>query len=114
MNKQEIEKALDGLKRMRIAMFNYCIDGERLKPFLDTTISALEKQLTNGWIPASERLPKEDGNYLVTMKHKEFNQTRVTSMDFNDEFLFNDYFEKAWWEVTAWRPLPEPWKGDNR
>ena len=47
------------------------------------------------WIPISERLPKEDGNYLVTMKHKEFNQTKVTSMDFNGEFLFNDYFEKA-------------------
>ena len=45
MNKQEIEKALDGLKRMRIAMFNYCIDGERIKPFLDTAISALEKQI---------------------------------------------------------------------
>lgn len=64
----------------------------------------------NKWIPVSERLPKEDGNYLVTMKHKEFNQTKVTSMDFNGEFLFNDYFEKAWWEVTAWQPLPEPWK----
>lgn len=64
------------------------------------------------WIPVSERLPKEDGNYLVTMKHKEFNQTKVTSMDFNGEFLFNDYFEKAWWEVTAWQNLPEPYKED--
>lgn len=45
MNKQEIEKMLDGLKRMRIAMFNYCIDGERIKPFLDTAISALERQI---------------------------------------------------------------------
>lgn len=69
-----------------------------------------EQQLTNGWIPVSERLPKEDGNYLVTMKHKEFNQTKVTSMDFNGEFLFNDYFEKAWWEVTAWQNLPDPYK----
>jgi len=45
INKQEIEKVLDGLKRMKIAMFNYCIDGERIKPFLDTAISALEKQI---------------------------------------------------------------------
>jgi hypothetical protein len=65
------------------------------------------------WIPVSERLPKEDGNYLVTMKHKEFNQTKVTSMDFSGEFLFNDYFEKAWWEVTAWQPLPEPYKEEE-
>ena len=72
----------------------------------------MSKIMDNRWIPVSEKLPKEYGNYLVTMKHKEFNQTKVTSMDFNGEFLFNDYFEKAWWEVIAWQPLPEPYKED--
>jgi hypothetical protein len=80
------------------------------KDLQDAFDDGYRQAMQDRWIPVSEKLPKEDGNYLVTMKHKEFNQTKVTSMDFNGEFLFNDYFEKAWWEVTAWRKLPEPYK----
>ena len=108
MNRQEIEKAIYVMKNIKHLLVDV-IGNKNNEKELDMAISALEHQLNGGWIPVSERLPKEDGNYLVTMKHKEFNQTRVTSMDFNGEFLFNDYFEKAWWEVTAWQPLPEPY-----
>ena len=57
-----------------------------------------------GWIPASERLPEESGNYLVTSK----GSTWVAN-----------WFNGAWWgiekkcrwtDVEAWRPLPEPYK----
>jgi hypothetical protein len=131
MNKQEIEKALSWVKEViNHQVFERATyedtygtgdlsEEERKEVYeeMDNNINlfktiqcALTQQLNNGWIPVSERLPKEDGNYLVAMKHKEFNQTKVISMDFNGEFLFNDYFEKAWWEVTAWQPLPEPYK----
>ena len=133
MNKQEIEKALDGLKRMRITMFNYCIDGERLKPFLDTTISALEKQLTNGWIPVSERLPEEreefedifDSDTLAVIDTKRYmvsDLVQVTVKDHEEDSVFvsDDCFVDGEWsyfdertvrfEVLAWRPLPEPYK----
>jgi hypothetical protein len=109
INKQEIEKAICAMKNLKYLLIDVLGNKNNEKEF-DVAIEMLEKQLTNGWIPVSERLPKEDGNYLVTMKHKEFNQTKVTSMDFNGEFLFNDYFEKAWWEVIAWQNLPDPYK----
>ena len=80
------------------------------KDLQDAFDDGYRQAMQDRWIPVSEKLPEEDENYLVTMKHKEFNQTKVTSMDFNGEFLFSDCFEKAWWEVTAWRPLPEPYK----
>ena len=57
-----------------------------------------------GWIPVTEKLPEESGNYLVTSK----GSTWVAN-----------WFNGAWWgiekkcrctDVEAWRPLPEPYK----
>ena len=90
----------------------------------------------NKWIPCSERLPEEDGEYLVTVKpmlksmrnyirHCDFarNLYLVDEYDFVDKkgvagFYKYDseygYYEMT--EVIAWMPLPEPYKmcgGDN-
>ena len=56
------------------------------------------------WIPVTERLPEKDGRYLCSYEN-EFG----TCVDFG-KFEKND-----WWvgRVTAWMPLPEPWKGDE-
>lgn len=43
----DIKKTIDGLKRMRIGLFNGKIDGEPMKPYLDAAIEALEKQLND-------------------------------------------------------------------
>ena len=57
-----------------------------------------------GWIPVSERPPKETGNYLVTSK----GSTWVAN-----------WFNGTWWgiekkcrwtDVEAWQPLPGPYK----
>ena len=64
------------------------------------------------WIPVSEGLPKKDGRYQVT-RHDD-----VT----NTEFIDILWYEKnTWWNrqatgdyaVTAWMPLPEPWRGEK-
>ena len=63
-----------------------------------------------GWIPCSERLPKKDGRYQVT-RHD-----YVTNTEFIDILWYEG---NLWWNrhstgdyaVTAWMPLPEPWKG---
>lgn len=62
---------------------------------------------TSDWIPCSERLPEENGSYIVT------------SMDYVD--TFEAVFEAGEWfsidycddikNVIAWMPLPEPYKG---
>ena len=57
------------------------------------------------WIPVSERLPENDGQYLV-------------AYDREDEILENiSYFDRhGFWigNVVAWMPLPEPYKADMR
>jgi len=51
------------------------------------------------WIPVSERLPKEDGLYLVYTEEQPF------VCPFKDSEFFID-------EVLAWMPLPESYKGE--
>ena len=63
------------------------------------------------WIPVSERLPEKDGEYLCTTVYG-----NVTD-------IWIDTFYKGEWtrpadvefdyEIIAWQPLPDPWKGDK-
>lgn len=68
------------------------------------------------WIPVTERLPEEEGWYLVyttpNREHKSINKAK-----FCKGFEWNN-FKPEWhgaggrWEnVTHWMPLPEPPKG---
>lgn len=59
------------------------------------------KPKTGEWIPVTERLPEEDGGYLVTVK-----RGYVTTAVWIG-------ITKLWNEVTAWMPLPEPYKEDK-
>ena len=60
------------------------------------------------WIPCSERLPKEDGSYLVSGKWGSGKKS-VGDCEFSVE---DGYFQTAWnFDVLAWMPLPEPYKG---
>ena len=115
MNKQEIEKAINSLKNI-VEYWTYRpaeVEAAKL------AISALEQQLTNGWIPVSSgRLPEDtDGDDLATvyvcMKFKD-------SPFGNDDAVYQDVVDfmtdkKIWlieddFEVTAWRPRFEPYK----
>ena len=60
------------------------------------------------WIPVTERLPKEDGTYLVSGKWGSGKES-VGDCEFSME---DGYFQTAWnFDVLAWMPLPEPYKG---
>ena len=78
---------------------------------------------TNGWIPCSVRLPKEDGSYLVqSVFEKEVHfydqyydsgrEAFVTYRDYYDKntlgFLDSEFVKYE--DVVAWQPLPEPYK----
>ena len=64
------------------------------------------------WIPCSERLPEKDGRYQVTR------YDYVANTEFIDILW---YEENLWWNrhstgdyaVTAWMPLPEPYKEEQ-
>lgn len=62
------------------------------------------------WIPCSERLPEEFGEYLVTKKAIGWNCEEYNSNDI--AYFDNEGFHKAD-KVLAWMPLPEPYGGEN-
>lgn len=72
--------------------------------------------MTTNWIPGSNRLPEYDELVLVTVKGKYNNITFENAI----ELAFYDK-DEGWilgaepdWldpNVTAWMPLPEPYKG---
>ena len=101
-------------------------DAQRFKQ----TIMELPPVEQKRWIPVSERLPEEDGEYLVTVKST-FKNTRnyiklccfARNLYLIDEYDFVDkkgiagfykydseygYYEMT--DVIAWMPLPEPYK----
>lgn len=90
------------------------------------TTDILEKALLNdmqGWIPCSSRLPDdEEKEYLVTILDRDDDVCEVYK---------GFYQDGKWWTqwchgclelekepcgdniVTAWMPLPEPWRGEQ-
>ena len=81
------------------------------------------------WIPCSERLPEHSGDYLVCPSdsvledYSDFSDVMIMPYDADCEafgwwveryhpislgYLDSDFNE---FEVLAWMPLPEPWKG---
>lgn len=77
----------------------------------------------NGWIPVSERLPKEDGRYLVTFKHG----IKVCMVGYGSckRTVLGCPIGHGWYSleeaqyyaddsIIAWMPLPEPYKEDKK
>ena len=64
------------------------------------------------WIPVSERLPDDLGDYLVSIKRIGWNMEEYVE---NDIAYWDDLegFHKAD-EVLAWMPLPEPYRAERR
>lgn len=80
---------------------------------LDVAIKAIQQTT---WIPCSERLPESAGVYIVTEKvfrlddreHKGKYKTMVEPVEYcNDKWQRANFFD-----VIAWMPLPEPYKGE--
>lgn len=101
----DIEKAIDVLKRLRIATTTSNIDGFRVLEPLTMAISALEKQLNGCWIPVSERLPKENEEVLITLAHGKATWAYLYQGKWHT--MFSAYPIER---VIAWQPLPEPYK----
>lgn len=81
-----------------IAMSVNSEDLEKIKPYLktiETTLIAGDK----GWTSTSERLPEENGYYLVCI---DGGFQVVAYFRGAEDFYFKDY-------VKAWMPLPEPY-----
>ena len=89
---------------------------EETKGIINTAISALEKQLNGGWIPASERLP--------TIRECQENDCRFIVTDGNRRYQVWFDYEEGYFQkcecnglglkkdkcVIAWQPLPSTYK----
>ena len=63
-----------------------------------------------GWIPVSERLPKEcDGHVLVSKEDGQV--TTGLHSEFGNAWYIGDMCGVGGCKVIAWMPLPEPYKG---
>lgn len=58
------------------------------------------REVSFGWIPVTERLPEEDGRYLITGK-----RGTVYSIEYEDGRWYGGI------QPIAWMPLPTPYKG---
>jgi hypothetical protein len=78
-----------------------------------TNVTSFTDRPHGEWIPCSERLPEENGKYLVCWRG-----------EWGVNICFAEYSKcgKYWYDasegseyrgVTAWMPLPEPYKGGD-
>ena len=97
-------------------MFPKCVNNKpECFQAIEMAISALEKQEQDRWIPVTERLPEEDCS------------CRVTEGDFKSvfdcywsnhkkQFEFWSYYNDCYMpitNVTAWKPIEEPYTEDE-
>lgn len=61
------------------------------------------------WIPCSKRLPSSDGNYLVNY-HSPRGNNRIYIQNFMNGDWYPNYGASY---ITAWIPLPEPYKEEG-
>ena len=67
---------------------------------------ALSADRPTGWIPVSERLPKEYAQYLVYFKTGECYVYWLEDSDWSRSIIELE-------EIVAWMPLPDPYKGGD-
>lgn len=72
------------------------------------TIARLE---STNWISVSERLPEASGTYQVTCMDGRIYRSTYAKFQIRLK-RWELTGARAYWKVTAWRPLPEPYKED--
>ena len=106
----------------RQAAFDACLDG--FCACVNDCVNEIKKlpsaQPEQRWIPCSERLPSENGDYLVTLENgvvKILGYSTTQRTTYPKGFYYiKDGF--SWRQmqnpVVAWMPLPEPYKGGEQ
>ena len=82
------------------------LDGNEMRDLVEF-LSGLPR-----WVPVSERLPEEDGEYFVTVLDSYSGRPFVDSSHYFTGNVNNNGFYKAY-KVIAWMPLPEPYKTES-
>ena len=97
---------------------------EEAKKIVDYTFDMAKKKLKMEWIPVSKLLPKDGDTYIVNIEYKcKFEGVDVACFrnSNKDGYIdsvwetWNDWIEdeSKYYHVTAWMPLPDPYKEDE-
>lgn len=71
-------------------------------------------ELSLPWIPCSEQLPEEKGEYLVTYHPCYWDRVEPEVKVGIDTFRGKtSWAKKKYQKVIAWKPLPLPWEGEE-
>lgn len=81
--------------------------------FITDVIKEIKKEPeADPWIMCSKQLPKDASKVLITRYNTEL-KFRIIEIDCYDgygKWGNDDNFNMKIWKVTAWKPLPEPFK----
>ena len=107
------QAAIDAVHRNYDTILDFKSDGQTVAASFEDIINALPsaqpERKENDWIPCSERLPDKSGEYLVTD-----NGWPITTVDVGEFFCENGVSEWVSLDhVVAWKPLPEPYRGEQ-
>ena len=88
----------DGTQRERQGQYSMTMVDRKYR---DIEILEALPSAQPGWIPVTERLPKKDGDYLVTTHSGQIAR-----------YIFIGGYSEEYWRrcATAWMPLPKPAK----
>lgn len=83
-------------------------EATKRKEALDKAIKAISEN-KGEWIPVSERLPEKNVWVLVTVEQNEMRYQEIMRRN-NYKEGWTDNINFYTDEITAWQPLPEPYK----
>lgn len=81
-----------------------------IQDMIEQLLNDLEQdEKENGWIPVSERLPEASGTYQVTCMDGRIHRSTYAKFQ-NKLKRWELTGARSYWKVTAWQPLPAPYK----
>ena len=114
----------EAIKRLEVHKKFMDSRGVKTKDAIDMAIEALQAKVE--WIPVSERLPSEHGEYLVFYEGLPIIGYRIEIMWYGEPLMPNvdvsgkhfyrcdsEWGDIIYDEVIAWMPLPEPYRKDG-
>lgn len=108
------KELIEQIKSLRVTITGLraekSILNEYAQHFKDSVIRIIDEQPKVGeWISVEERLPNVYKTVLITTYNQE---VRTAFLD-GEHYWFSGLFTYTFDDVLAWKPLPEPYKGET-